>query len=159
MPIILFFFIAFAFIYAELSILIWLSDVLGIWGVILFTLFASFLGIFLIRMRGWYTLFHVRQQLNQGEIPTTALLQSGCWILAGILFFIPGFLTDIVALFLLSPLGRLAVQYFVTQKLQVWKNRFTFQRHYSFHSSNESQNTQVFEAEFERQVDEDKRMK
>lgn len=50
------------------------------------------------------------KQLSQGEIPTRALLKSGIWIVAGILFFIPGFLTDLIALFLLIPITSLWIE-------------------------------------------------
>lgn len=53
---------------------------------------SSFFGLFLIRTRGWYTLFNVRQQLAQGGVPTVSLLKSGCRIFAGIFIFITDFL-------------------------------------------------------------------
>lgn len=61
----------------------------------------------MIRDRGWYILLNLQKQLFQGEIPTRALLKSGIWIVAGILFFIPDFLTDLIALFLLIPITSL----------------------------------------------------
>lgn len=161
MPLLILCLIAFAFIYAELSIIVWIGSTLGIISVILLLVLSSLFGLFLIRTRGWYTLFNVRQQLAQGELPTASLLKSGCWIFAGILFFIPGFLTDIFALLLLSPVGSGLVQRFVSKKAGAFRSKFFFKTDRTFYTNHtgQTQDSEIFEAEFERQVDEDKRIK
>ena len=80
---------------------------IGVLSLILLLILSSLFGLFMIRARGWYILLNLQKQLFQGEIPTRALLKSGIWIVAGILFFIPGFLTDLIALFLLIPITSL----------------------------------------------------
>ncbi|HDR1569903.1 TPA: FxsA family protein, partial [Pasteurella multocida] len=110
MPLVLFLFIAFLFIYTELSLLVWIGSNIGVLSLILLLILSSLFGLFMIRARGWYTLLNVQKQLSQGEIPTRALLKSGIWIVAGILFFIPGFLTDLIALFLLIPITSLWIE-------------------------------------------------
>ncbi|MFY1026699.1 FxsA family protein [Actinobacillus seminis] len=161
MPLLILCLIAFTFIYAELSIIVWFGSALGIINVILLLVLSSFFGLFLIRTRGWYTLFNVRQQLAQGELLTVSLLKSGCRIFAGILFFIPGFLTDILALLLLSPVGSGLVQRFISKKTGAFRSKFLFKTHRTYYSNytGQSQNSEIFEAEFERRVDEDKRVK
>ena len=74
MPFIAFLFAVFLFIYVELSLLVWVGSHLGILMLILLLIGSSLLGITLIRVRGWYSLTRVKQQLTQGQLPTDALL-------------------------------------------------------------------------------------
>ncbi|MGC6377511.1 FxsA family protein [Bisgaard Taxon 45] len=156
MPLVLFLFIAFLFVYAELSLLVWVGSTIGILSLILLLILSSLFGLFMIRARGWYTLLNVQKQLSQGEIPARALLKSGIWIVAGILFFIPGFLTDLIALFLLIPITSLWIEKLITNKIHVVRHRFFRHRHKTSTGQTESE---VFEAEYEKQVDDDKRIK
>ncbi|MDH3001941.1 FxsA family protein [Pasteurella multocida] len=156
MPLILFLLIAFLFVYTELSLLVWVGSNIGIISLILLLIFSSLFGLFMIRARGWYTLLNVQKQLSQGEIPTRALLKSGIWIVAGILFFIPSFLTDLIALFLLIPITSLWIERLITNKIHVVRSRFF---RYSQKTSQSQSEGEVFEAEYEKQADEDKRIK
>ncbi|HDR0996080.1 membrane protein FxsA [Pasteurella multocida] len=156
MPLVLFLFIAFLFIYTELSLLVWIGSNIGVLSLILLLILSSLFGLFMIRARGWYTLLNVQKQLSQGEIPTRALLKSGIWIVAGILFFIPGFLTDLIALFLLIPINSLWIEKLITNKIHIVRSRFFRYSQKANHSQSEGE---VFEAEYEKQVDEDKRIK
>ncbi|MDY0501334.1 membrane protein FxsA [Pasteurella multocida] len=156
MPLVLFLFIAFLFIYTELSLLVWIGSNIGVLSLILLLILSSLFGLFMIRARGWYTLLNVQKQLSQGEIPTRALLKSGIWIVAAILFFIPGFLTDLIALFLLIPITSLWIEKLITNKIHIVRSRFFRYSQKANHSQSEGE---VFEAEYEKQVDEDKRIK
>ncbi|WP_099861141.1 FxsA family protein [Pasteurella multocida] len=156
MPLVLFLFIAFLFIYTELSLLVWIGSNIGVLSLILLLILSSLFGLFMIRARGWYTLLKVQKQLSQGEIPTRALLKSGIWIVAGILFFIPGFLTNLIALFLLIPITSLWIEKLITNKIHIVRSRFFRYSQKANHSQSEGE---VFEAEYEKQVDEDKRIK
>ncbi|MGC6406340.1 FxsA family protein [Bisgaard Taxon 45] len=156
MPLILFLLIAFLFVYTELSLLVWVGSNIGILSLILLLILSSLFGLFMIRARGWYTLLNVQKQLSQGEIPARALLKSGIWIVAGILFFIPGFLTDLIALFLLIPITSLWIEKLITNKIHVVRSRFF---RYSQKTQQGQAESEVFEAEYEKQVDDDKRIK
>ncbi|TCP95212.1 UPF0716 protein FxsA [Cricetibacter osteomyelitidis] len=165
MPILLFFLFAFLFIYAEFSVLVWIGSHLGVFALILLLLLSAFIGGAIMRARGIYTLFHVKKQLSQGEIPTRSLFKSGVWMFAGVLFIIPGFLTDLFALILLTPLGSLWLERFVGNKVRFVSGGFSG---FSFGSDRTSgvnrgfasqNDDNVFEAEFEKQADDDKRLK
>ena len=117
MPFIAFLFAVFLFIYVELSLLVWVGSHLGILMLILLLIGSSLLGITLIRVRGWYSLTRIKQQLTQGQLPTDALFGSLRWLVAGILFVIPGFVTDILACVLLSPFGRYLINTFIRSRL------------------------------------------
>ncbi len=63
-------------------------------------------GAFLIRSQSLAVGRRVMEAMQAGTPPGEPLLDSGSTILAGVLFMIPGFVTDIVALFLLLPKAR-----------------------------------------------------
>ncbi|GJH41866.1 membrane protein FxsA [Pasteurella canis] len=154
MPLILFLLLAFLFIYIELSLLVWIGSTIGILGLIILLILSSVFGLLMIRARGWYTLLNVQKQLSRGEIPTRSLLKSGIWIVAGILFFIPGFLTDLLGLALLMPMTSLWIESLIAKKIQFFHTRFFRKTQQGF-----QQDSEIFEAEYEKQVDEDKRIK
>ena len=160
MPFITFLFAVFLFIYVELSLLVWLGSHLGILMLILLLIGSSLLGIVIIRVRGWYSLTRIKQQLTQGELPTDALFGSLRWLIAGILFVIPGFVTDILACVLLSPLGRYLVNTFIRSRFVFFQQNI-FKTDRTFYSSqdNSQNDSEIFEAEFEKEADENKRLK
>jgi len=160
MPFIAFLFAVFLFIYVELSLLVWVGSHLGILMLILLLIGSSLLGITLIRVRGWYSLTRIKQQLTQGQLPTDALFGSLRWLVAGILFVIPGFVTDILACILLSPLGRYMINAFIGSRFVFFRQNI-FKTDRTFYSSqdNGQNDSEIFEAEFEKEADENKRLK
>ncbi|QUC05986.1 membrane protein FxsA [Aggregatibacter sp. oral taxon 513] len=160
MPFITFLFAVFLFIYVELSLLVWLGSQLGILMLILLLIGSSLLGIAIIRARGWYSLTRVKQQLTQGELPTDTIFSSLRWLVAGVLFVIPGFVTDIFACVLLSPLGRYLINTFIRSRFVLFQQNI-FKTDRTFYSSqgNGQNDSEIFEAEFEKEADENKRLK
>lgn len=160
MPFIAFLFAVFLFIYMELSLLVWVGSHLGILMLILLLIGSSLLGITLMRVRGWYSLTRIKQQLTQGQLPTDALFGSLRWLVAGILFVIPGFVTDILACVLLSPLGRYLTNTFIHSRFVFFQQNL-FKTDRTFYSSqvNRQNDSEIFEAEFEKEADENKRLK
>ena len=160
MPFIAFLFAVFLFIYVELSLLVWVGSHLGILMLILLLIGSLLLGITLIRVRGWYSLTRIKQQLTQGQLPTDALFGSLRWLVAGILFVIPGFVTDILACVLLSPLGRYMINAFFGSRFVFFRQNI-FKTDRTFYSSqdNGQNDSEIFEAEFEKEADENKRLK
>ena len=160
MPFIAFLFAVFLFIYVELSLLVWVGSHLGILMLILLLISSSLLGIVIIRVRGWYSLTRIKQQLTQGQLPTDALFGSLRWLVAGILFVIPGFVTDILACLLLSPLGRYLINTFIRSRFVFFQQNI-FKTSRTFYSSqdNRQNDSEIFEAEFEKEADENKRLK
>ncbi|HBO37069.1 MAG TPA: membrane protein FxsA [Pasteurellaceae bacterium] len=158
MPIIFFFLILFLFVYLELSLLVWLAGLIGVFGLILLLITASVVGLFIIRLRGWYLITNIRKQLAQGLIPTQSLFKSGIWLVAGVLFFIPGLLTDILAVAILLPPIGLLLETFIKSKVTFFRSQNWQETDRSFHY-HRNENGEVFEAEYEKQTDEDKRLK
>ncbi len=95
----------------------------------------------------------IKQDLSQGKIPTEAVGNSVMFIVAGILLIIPGFLSDILAILCVLPFSRKWIQAFVINSV---KNKvfmhFTAQT--SSFSVTSAQDSNTFDAEFERKPDE-----
>jgi UPF0716 protein FxsA len=63
-------------------------------------------GLFLLRSQSLSLGRRMMQAMQEGAPPEKALLDSGMMSLAAILFMIPGFVTDFIAVLLLIPIAR-----------------------------------------------------
>lgn len=144
-----FFLVFFLYVYCEISLLVTIGSNTSVLFLLLLMIFISAAGLWLVRLRGLATLFSIRQQLAQGNIPQEAMISSVQYALAGILLIIPGFISDILAILLLLPFTRTII---TTYLLNYFKTKTTFstQNTHYYSSSN------TFEADFERKPDEDK---
>ena len=71
---------------------------------VLFALLASFvLGLGIAKAQGRYIVSKMKSALGQNSLPTNEVMHGLVIFIAGVLFAIPGFLSDIVAFFLLLP--------------------------------------------------------
>lgn len=90
----------------DLIFLFYIGGEMGV-GLTFFLLLTSFaLGVVLLRYAKLRTLSTVQQCLAQGELPAQELLDGALLWLAGVLFLLPGFATDIIALLLVFPVSR-----------------------------------------------------
>jgi UPF0716 protein FxsA len=92
-----------AFAIAEIVVLIEVGGVIGAGPTVLLLVIAFIGGMGLIRRRGLAAVQRVRDAVHRGETPVYELFDTACVIVAGILFAVPGFLSDLVALVLLAP--------------------------------------------------------
>ena len=90
----------------ELYILIKIGSHLGAFLTIALIIFTGILGLLLARLEGLRTLRQIRQNLSQGIVPAEEMVDSVLIFIGGILFVIPGVITDIAALVLLIPFSR-----------------------------------------------------
>ena len=90
----------------ELYILIKIGSHLGAFLTIALIIFTGVLGLLLARLEGLRTLRQIRQNLSQGIVPAEEMVDSVLIFVGGILFVVPGVITDIVALVLLIPFTR-----------------------------------------------------
>lgn len=155
MPILFIFLGFFLYIYLEISLLVAVGSAIGVLPLIGLMIVISALGLWIVKARGLYTMWQIRKQISEGQIPTQAVISSVLFAIAGVLLLIPGFLSDILALLLMLPFSRQFVQAiamrFLANKIQF----FSFGRSAPFGQ----QNNTTFEAEFERKNDEDKWLK
>lgn len=89
--------------FIEIWLLIKVGSAIGALPTILLLILAGVAGVFLLRHQGFVTLTRLQRSLNAGELPAQAMLEGALLVLAGLLFLIPGFFTDILGLLLVLP--------------------------------------------------------
>jgi UPF0716 protein FxsA len=90
----------------ELYILIKIGSHLGAFPTIALIIFSGLLGLLLARFEGLRTWHQIRQSLSQGIVPAEEMVDSILIFTGGVLFVIPGVITDFAALVLLIPFTR-----------------------------------------------------
>lgn len=155
MPLFIVLFGLFLYVYCEISLLVSVGSTIGVLPLILLMIGISALGLWLLKLRGIVTIWQIRKQLSEGKVPTQAVISSVFFAISGVLFIIPGFLSDIFAILLLLPITRTLFQgwlfNYLTRKIRFFAVSKNFQA--------KQQNSNIFEAEFEHKQDEDKRLK
>lgn len=91
----------------ELYILIQVGSAIGAISTIFVIVFTGVLGSLLLRQQGMRNMTKVRQSMERGEVPALAMFESLFVFIGAILLIVPGFITDIVGLFMLvGPIRR-----------------------------------------------------
>lgn len=94
----------------EIWLMIRIGQDIGALPTIALILGTAGLGMALFRIQGMATLARVQEHLDRGEAPVGELLSGLGLLAAGLLLFIPGFLTDALGLILfIPPVRRLIV--------------------------------------------------
>lgn len=75
-------------------------------------------GAWLVKYEGLGVLRRAQQQLDQGELPATELVNGLLLLIAGALMVVPGFLTDIAGLLLLLPPTRALVRLVLMRRFE-----------------------------------------
>lgn len=78
-------------------------QVFGFVNLLFALLVGAVLGIGILRTQGRYMIFRMQQSLARGQTPTDDIILGIMSFAAGILFLIPGFISDLVALFFILP--------------------------------------------------------
>ena len=97
----------------EIIVLVKLAAVLGVALTLLLLVLAGVAGSWLMRVQGFSTLARLQEALAKGELPAREIIESGLLAFGGLLLLIPGFLSDILALFCLIPATRRRLARFV----------------------------------------------
>jgi UPF0716 protein FxsA len=100
-PLLVILFIAVPF--AELYVLIQVGHAIGVFDTLGLLLLVSIVGAWLAKREGISVIRRMQAALNAGRVPGTELVDGFLILLAAALMLTPGFLTDIVAIFLLLP--------------------------------------------------------
>jgi UPF0716 protein FxsA len=91
---------------------------LGVVGTLAAVLLSAIIGIAIIRSQGMVALDRIHTAMAQGETPVRPMVDGALVLLAGALFILPGFVSDLVALLLLLPIVRRAVAGIVVRSLR-----------------------------------------
>lgn len=90
----------------EIAGFIVVGKALGLWLTIGLILLTSFLGLIILRSGGLDMARDLQKASRTGTEPAKAMISGGMRVIAGILLFLPGFITDAVGLLLLIPAFR-----------------------------------------------------
>jgi UPF0716 protein FxsA len=87
----------------ELAVFVQVAQWVGIPQALLLLILISVVGIFIVRYQGLGTYRRVRAQLRAGVVPAADLVNGLIILVAGLLLILPGFVSSIVGLLLLTP--------------------------------------------------------
>lgn len=103
---------------AELVVFFAVADGIGVLGAIAACVAGAFLGLFLIQKEGLESFLRAQDQIRAGIMPVSTIFNGLCVIFAGFLFIFPGFITDIIAVFLLVPHIREKIRLYLNPHLR-----------------------------------------
>ncbi len=87
----------------EITILIEIGKVVGAVYTFALVIGTAALGAALLRNQGLSTLAKVQNNMNQGNLPATELIEGLMLLIAGALLLTPGFFTDVFGFLVLIP--------------------------------------------------------
>ncbi|WP_421361993.1 FxsA family protein [Agrobacterium rosae] len=90
----------------EIAGFIVVGKALGLWLTLALILFTSFLGLVILRSGGLGMVRNLQTASRSGDEPAQAMINGRMRVIAGILLFVPGFITDVIGLLLLVPAFR-----------------------------------------------------
>jgi UPF0716 protein FxsA len=99
---------------------------IGLAGALAGIVLSGLVGVGLLRRGGLATARRAQAQVELGEMPVDALFDGACLAVAGLLFLLPGFVTDLVALALLPPPMRCLLRRFLAKRVRVHGIRSDF---------------------------------
>ena len=99
----IFFVLFLLFPLAELFVLIKVGSSIGALATILLLVLSGIAGVLLLRLAGFATAWCARERLARGELPEREMLQGLMMAIGGGLLFLPGFISDVLALIVLFP--------------------------------------------------------
>ena len=104
----------------ELWLLIDIGRIIGTFQTVGLIIITGLVGAFLAKMQGLITLYKIRENLINGVMPSSELLDGLLILLAGGLLITPGLLTDALSFILLIPQTRIYVKKYLLRKFKDW---------------------------------------
>ena len=102
----------------ELALLIKVGTIIGVFNTVLIVFLTGILGSYLARLQGFVVINKIQENLSRGIMPSSELIDGVMILAGGVLLIIPGFITDVVGLFLLIPWTRTLVKILLKRKLK-----------------------------------------
>jgi UPF0716 protein FxsA len=103
--------------FVELFVLIQVGQAIGTLPTIALLVVVSVLGAWLVKREGLGVVRRAQEQVRRGVVPGTELVDGVLILFAGALMLTPGFLTDVLATFLLIPPVRVAIRRLLSTQL------------------------------------------
>lgn len=147
----------------EIGLFIQVGGFLGLWPTLALVLITAIVGASLVRSQGIQTLLMVQQRLQQGEMPAQQILEGVLLAAAGVLLLTPGFLTDLMGMFILLPGPRSMVARYLMRKVVIntlsggtFHQEFGSRSYDPFEHDSRHGEGHTFDGEFERKDEKDK---
>lgn len=137
----------------EVAVFIKVGGSIGaLWTVVL-TVGTALLGATLVRLQGMATLFNVKQQLMQGQMPAGAVLEGVILLVSGAMLLTPGFVTDTLGFLGLIPgIRQRAAQALLQQVVTTRGNtHYTRGQTYEGQATSEPRNPKTIEGDWTRE--------
>jgi UPF0716 protein FxsA len=96
--------------FAEIYVLLRVGHVIGVFNTLALLVIISVVGAWLAKREGLGVVRRMQRSMEAGRVPGAELVDGFLILLAAALMLTPGFLTDIVAIFLLLPPVRAVVR-------------------------------------------------
>jgi UPF0716 protein FxsA len=103
---------------AELYVIVQVAGSIGVPETILLLIAISLLGAWLARIAGVSVLYRLQRTVREGRVPSIEIVDGALVLLAGALMITPGFLSDLLAIFLLLPPTRAMVRGVVLRRIR-----------------------------------------
>ena len=110
---------------AEIGVLMFSGNMIGLFPTIMLILVTGILGTLLAKKQGLQTVRRVQEQLQYGRLPGDEILDGICILVGGVLLLTPGFITDIFGIFFLLPPTRNFIKPLIMKMFQRWINKNT----------------------------------
>ncbi|MEO4051952.1 FxsA family protein [Solibacillus sp. CAU 1738] len=94
------------YMFAEIATLILVGKAIGVFGTLLLIILTSVLGFFVIKNKGMKSFQSIKQSIAQGQPPGVAMIEAFMVFIGGVLLIVPGFITDIIGLLMLTSFTR-----------------------------------------------------
>lgn len=87
----------------EITVLMQVSDIIGVLPTVAMVCLTAALGLGLIRKQGFSAMQSAQSRLQQGQLPAQEIVDGICLAIGGALLLTPGFVTDTFGFALLIP--------------------------------------------------------
>lgn len=109
----------------EIGVLLLSGKTIGVLPTVLLIILTGFVGAYLAKKQGIQAVRNLQKEIQYGRIPSNAILDAMAILVGGIMLLTPGFISDIVGLFLLFPITRNWVKPFLIQFIKKWIDKHT----------------------------------
>lgn len=115
----------------ELSLLIDVGAEIGVLGVVGLTILTAAIGLQIVRQQGLKVMQDMQQATKKGQTAGASLVHGFFIAMAGIMLFLPGFITDAIgALFLVPPVRSLLGTLIISRMAVKMHHKQGFSHHY-----------------------------
>jgi UPF0716 protein FxsA len=151
-----FLFLFLLFPLVELAVMIKIGSSIGVGWTLILLILSTFIGIGMLRVAGFTTLWRARMRIAMGEVPEKEITQGLTMAVSGTLFMLPGFISDALALLVLLPVTRKLMVGAAMNRLNIRTGGATTYQHRpgEFRQDpSRSEAPRVIEGEYERRDD------